>query len=314
MPGVANTILGLTLSGIASTITLSPASSSLIGGVSNTIPLTVIARDYGNNIIIGSAPYETPITLTSSDPAISFSPATVTAPTTSVTLNYNGNSTPTTDSIFATAGAATGSGSLTFTPAALNVSCSGSCSGIANGAAPYAFSVTESGLTGSVTVSASGTGCVLDSSSVAVSGGSGNVNLYPDPKGGTCSVLATDGYAQTKTGSILFNPAAYPSTVVCVNPALKPVDPNGGFLYMFGCASNTSVRWGSYTYVPLQSNQNPISFQVAAYANTTQAALFQTTVSGDRYITAAGTSGTSTYVTFTGQSTTTNVDLAPFTP
>lgn len=314
--GSANVVLPLALSGVPASIFLTIPSSSIQGGVPTSIPLTVVARDASNNIIIGSAPYETPITLTASDASISFSPASFTAPGTTVTLNYNGNATPIADSVFASTGAATGGGSLTFTPAALNVSCSGGgCSGVSNGSSPYAVTVSEPGFSGTIAISTvSGIGCVLDSSTVAMSGGTGTVNLYPDPKGGTCVFHVSDSYGQTKNGSIGFNPAAYPSTVVNVDPAVKPVDPNGGFLYL--SSPNTAVLWGSYTYVPLQSNINPTTFQLAAYASYAPgaAALFQTTVSGTRYITNTTPSGTSTTVTFTGQQGPVNSDLASFTP
>lgn len=314
--GSDNVVLPLALSGVPASIFLTIPSSSLQGGVPSAIPLTVVARDASNNIIIGSAPYETPITLTASDAAISFSPATFTDPTTTVTLHYNGNATAITDSVFATTGAATGGGSLTFMPAALNVSCSGGgCSGVANGSTPYAVTVTEGGYSGTIPISlVSGTGCILDSGIVGIIGGTGSVNLYPDPKGGVCVFHVSDGYGQTNNGSIGFNAAAYPSTVVNVNPSVKPVDPNGGVLSLN--SPNTAVLWGSYTYVPLQSSTNPTSFQLAAYASTSPgaAALFQATVSGTRYVTSTAPSGTSTTVTFTGQQGPVNFDLSSFTP
>ena len=311
--GSDNVVIPLTLSGVPASIFLSIASSSLQGGVPSAIPLTAVARDASNNIIVGNAPYETPITLSTSEASISFAPATFTAPGTTVMLVYNGNATPITNSVFATAGAATGGGVLTFTPAPLDVSCSGGgCSGVLNGANPYAVTVNEAGYSGPIAISpVSGTGCVLDSGTVNMSGGTGTVNLYPDPKVGTCVVKVTDSYNQTKIGSIGFNAAAFPSIVVCIFPPF-PTDPNGGTLYSNSC--NTSVTWGSYTFVPLQSTTNVLSFQLAAYANTTGASLFQTTISGTRYIVSTTPSGTSTTVTFTGQSPygSVNFDLASF--
>ena len=319
--GIDNAVVPLVLSGVPSTITLALASNTLQGGVSNTITLVVVARDADSNMIIGSAPYETPITLSASDPAITFSPASVISPSTAVTLNYNGHSTPTSDTVSATAGAAMASPApLTFTPATLLVSCGSGCAGVPNTSTPYAVAINELGYSGTATLSVSGTGCVIDSSSALVSNGSGSFNLYPDPKGGNCQVTATDTYSQVKTGTLGFVAAGYPSTVVCVTPAPPvPTDPNGGVLSVYP-PCNTAVKWGSYTYVPLQSHQNPITFQIAAYANTTQAALFQTqisnnpTIGGNRYITSTSPSGTSTTVTFTGQGGASNVDLALFTP
>jgi len=314
--GVTNVVLPLALSGVPASLAVSAAAATTFtGGNPANIPYTVVASDAAGNTIIGNAPYTTAITPTTSDgTAFTFSPSSITSPNTAVTLQYNGNATARTNTFGATAGALTAPTiSLAFTPAALGITCSAGCTNLTNATTPYTLTVTEGGLNSAVTVSGSGASCNFDpSASVTMAGGSGSLNVYPNPAGGSCSVTVTDTYGQANTSNTTFNAAANPTIVSNCGAFTVPPDPNGGFLYIFGGCGSLGVSYGSYFYTALDSNQNPLSFQVAIYANPANPYIRQFTVGGNRYITAVAVS--SPYVNFTGQSGTSQVPFASLIP
>lgn len=98
----ANT-LALTLNGVVHSISLALGTTTPSTGAVATIPLTVTARDFDNNIIIGPGSYTQPITLLDSDTsgATTLSTTSVTGPSTVVTVAYTGA--PTTAGFLATA-------------------------------------------------------------------------------------------------------------------------------------------------------------------------------------------------------------------
>jgi hypothetical protein len=314
--GTNNVVLPLILSGVPASLAVSAPLTTFHGGTTASIAYTVVAQDASGNTIVGDAPYETAITPTASDgSAFSFSPATITSPTTSVTLLYNGNATSTTPTFSASVGAITAAPiSLAFVPAALGITCQSACTGLTNATTAYELNVTEAGYSGSVSVSASGTSCNLYPVSViAVGYGTGHVYLYPPPGGGTCVVTATDSYTQTISGNATFNAAAAPTIVSNCMASTVPPDPNGGTLYPYNGCLDVAVQYGAYYFEPLQSNTNPpYTFQIAAYANVGQPAVSQFQVSGNRYITGASVS--SPNVVFTGQYGNTNVPFTSFAP
>lgn len=316
--GQTNAVLPLVLNGVPASITVSATATTFHGGTPTGIPYTVVVADASGNTIIGTAPFTTPITPTSSDgTAFSFSPPTMTSPSTAVTLQYNGNATALTNTFGATAGAVTAATiSEAFLPAPITITCASGCGGLANGNTPYALTVSEAGLNSAVTVSPTGASCNIDpSASVTMAGGTGTVNLYPNPAGGGCTVTATDTYSQTTTSTTNFNAAADPTIVNnCGFPGPLPPDPNGGSLYINSCGNN-SAMYGSYYYLPLMSNQNPCSFQVAIYANTANAIIRQFTAGGgtcNRYITGANVLNPN--LNFVGQAGTTSIPYAALDP
>jgi hypothetical protein len=314
--GAGNVPFPLILSGVPASLTVSAPATTFHGGVPASVPYTVVAKDASGNVIIGGAPYETAITPSASDTnAFSFSPSTITSPTTAVTLQFNGNDTVAAPTFGANVGAINATPiALAFSPGVLGIACSGGCSGLTNGSSPYTLTVTEPGLTGPVTATASGASCTVDPASpstASLSSGSGTVNLYPNPVGGTCTVTVTDAYSQSATATTTFNAAGSPTLVSGCLASTLPPDPNGGNLYSFACSS-TGVMYGSYYFEPLQSNQNPISFQIAAYANPSEAYLTQFTVGGNRYITSVSIGAT--YVIYNGQNGPSNIPFTSLVP
>ncbi len=89
--GKANVLL-LTLDGIVTKIVVSIANPHPPVGTATTVPVVVTAQDAGNNTIIGPGTYDNPITLSDADPqgATTLSTTNVSAPSTTVTLSYNG--------------------------------------------------------------------------------------------------------------------------------------------------------------------------------------------------------------------------------
>jgi hypothetical protein len=312
-------VLPLVLGGVPNSIVVTPAQTSVTGGTVASFPVTVTAYDASGNIIIGAAPYANPITLTDSDTsgATSVTPATVTAPTTAVTFAFDGEdfSSPLTLSAAAT-GAGDTPGTVTSLPGPLLVACSSGCSGLTNGTTPYAQAITEAGYgTRAFTLSGTGTACTADpASTVPASGGAANVNIYPNPAGGTCTLVVTDSYAQTHTATLTFNAAANPTIVTnCGYSFNYPPDPFGGTLRIDNGCGTEAVQYGSYLSIALDSNENPPdSFVIATYANPSEAAVSSFTNNTNRYITGASISGS--YVDFFGQSGTSQVPFSSFIP
>ena len=90
----AATTLALTLNGVPASVQVILGATSVPVGNPASVAVTVVAYDANNNVIVGPGTFSTPITLTDSDTSgvTSLSTTSVTAPGTSVTLNYNGNS------------------------------------------------------------------------------------------------------------------------------------------------------------------------------------------------------------------------------
>jgi len=315
--GANNVTLPLVLAGVPASLTASAPPSSFSGGISASLPYTIVAKDAAGNIIIGAEPYEIPITPTTSDSsAISFTPATVLSPNTTVTLNYSGTATTSTVTTGASSGAVTSANiPFSFTPAPPSVACFIGCSGLANGSTPYTLAISEPGYTGSFTLGHSGAGCNIDPSGVAnLSNGTGSINVYPNPQGGTCTINITDRYSQNASGTPNFIAANPPANGGNCGESIYPSDPFGGALsFRFGCAGSV-ISWGSYTIVALDSITNLGGFVIAIYANPTQAPVRSITDTAIRYITASSVNiGTST-VTYTGQSGTSPYSFSSFVP
>jgi hypothetical protein len=196
---------------------------------------------------------------------------------------------------------------------ALSIACTTTCSSLANGPSPYTENINEPGYqSGTFTLSGSGSQCTFDPpTSVTASNGSATVNVYPSPNGGTCTLQVTDSSSSSQWATMSFVAAGAPSIVgSCSATFPKPIDPNGGTLYVYSCSSG-AVRYGAYTWVALDSTYNPCSFQIAGYANGNQAALTQfTTGTGNcnRYITGVAISPPN--AVFTGQAGVTNITYA----
>jgi hypothetical protein len=88
--GVAN--VNATLLPVAASVQLA-VGTPLANGVPGTTSLVFTALDADGNPISGTAPFSTPIQLVPQNPAITFTPSTVTSPTTPVTVTYNGTPT-----------------------------------------------------------------------------------------------------------------------------------------------------------------------------------------------------------------------------
>jgi virginiamycin B lyase len=84
----------LALSGVVASVAVILGSSTVPAGAAAAVAVTVVAYDAQNNAIVGPGSFNTPVTLTNSDTSgvTSLSTTTVAGPGTSVTLNYNGNS------------------------------------------------------------------------------------------------------------------------------------------------------------------------------------------------------------------------------
>lgn len=89
------TTLSLTFNGVVSKLALAPNPSTLALGTAATAAVTVTAQDADGNTIIGSDPYASPITLSSSDTsgATQLSTTSVTSPASTVSIAYNGSKT-----------------------------------------------------------------------------------------------------------------------------------------------------------------------------------------------------------------------------
>ena len=286
--GSTNVVLPLILNGVPATVTVAPQVTSVNGGVSATIPLSVVAQDAGGNIIIGPGSYANAITLTNTDGSGStaLTATTITSPGQAVSLTYNGGNFASPLTLSATvSGATVTPGTVSLIPGPLTIGCSSGC-GVANLSTPYNETISEGGYgSGSFTLSGSGTSCTFDpATSVSATNGAANVNIYGDPAGGTCTLTISDTNTQNGTATVTFSAAAVPSPAnVCGDLLPKPVDPFGGFLYVNSC-SNTGVQYGSYLAVPLDSSYNPpSSFVVAVYANTSQQPVYTFVNNTNRY-------------------------------
>ena len=316
--GAKNVVLPLILGGVPKTIVVTPYAGAVTGGFSTTVPLAVVASDAAGNVIVGAGDYANPIALTNTDGSGStaLSTATVSGPSSTVSLAYNGGAFTSPLTIGATATGATATpGQIQLVLGALNVACSSGCSSLSNGNTPYSETISEGGYgNGAFTLSGSGSSCTFDPpSSVAAANGSATVNIYPDPAGGTCTLGVTSSDSKNATATAAFVAAANPTvTTNCGYPLIFPPDPNGGTLYIYNGCGNTSVFYGSYLVVPLQSTTNPGSFQIALYANPAQSAVRQFTVGGNRYITSTAIAPPD--VQFNGQSGTSNVAFTSLIP
>jgi hypothetical protein len=312
--GANNVALPLVIGGVPAAVTISAGVTRFVQGTPASVPLTVVATDGAGNMIVGSDPYANPITLTNSDVsgAVTLSTTTLTSPAGTVTLTYTGGSLTGPPTI----GGVVSSGSVTplsfqYVSGSVSLTCSPSCSGLANGPAPYPLTAHENGYDAQpMTIGISGIGCQVDpSGSTSASGGSVIANVYGPPGGGSCTVTATDIAGNTNGANLTFVPAGTPSVVsICGDGLPKPGDPNGGNLYVDVGCGNAGVLYGSYLFVPLDSTYNPISFQIAVYANPNQAAITQMTVGGNRYIN--GVAVSPPYVNYSGQDGTTQVPIS----
>lgn len=316
--GQNNVLLPLVVGGVPANVTISTLTL-LRAGTPASNAMTVVATDAAGNVIVGSDPYANPIVLTDSDTsgATSLSQTTLTSPATPVLFSYNGG---------ALSGPPTISGTVSggyVTPASIQylagnvaMTCSAGCSGLTNGPQPYPLTISESGYDAQpFSVSVNGSGCSVDpSGSVQASNGSAVVNVYGPPAGGTCTVYATDIGADTTSANAGFAAAANPTIVSTCGDALpKPPDPYGVGLYVYVGCGNVGVLYGSYLFVPLDSYWNPLTFQIAAYANPNEAAITQFTISGgNRYITSVAIS--SPNVVFNGQAGGSNVPFTSLVP
>lgn len=89
--GVAS--VNLTLQGVAAGVSL-VLQGTLVNGFAGTATMLVTALDADGNAISGTAALSAPIQLTSSDPALTLSPATIANPSTAVTIAYSGVADP----------------------------------------------------------------------------------------------------------------------------------------------------------------------------------------------------------------------------
>jgi hypothetical protein len=312
--GQNNAELPLVVGGVPANVTISGNVTRLTQGSPATIPLTIVATDAAGNVIVGSDGYANAIALNDSDSsgALTFSANTVTSPATAVVLSYSGGALDGPPTIGGSAPNAAVTGySLQYVSGSLTLTCSSGCSGLTNGPQPYPLTVSEAGYDAQpFTLSVSGSGCTIGPvGSVQASNGSAVANVYGPPAGGTCNVSVTDIGSNVITASAGFAAAGNPTVVnTCGDSLPKPPDPNGGFLYSDVGCGNVGVQYGSYLFVPLDSNYNPESFQVAAYANPDQTALTQFTVGGNRYINSVAISPPN--VVFYGQN---GASYVPFT-
>ncbi|MDQ6941132.1 MAG: hypothetical protein M3169_01295 [Candidatus Eremiobacteraeota bacterium] len=87
----SNTVNVTFVASVAS-VSIALGSAAVTAGIPATIPVTVTAKDAAGYTIIGSDPYETPIALSlDAAAAAALSTAAVSAPTSTVALAYNGN-------------------------------------------------------------------------------------------------------------------------------------------------------------------------------------------------------------------------------
>jgi len=317
--GDNNVTLPLVVGGVAANVTISGNVSRLVLGSPASIPLNIVATDAAGNVIVGADPYAYGITLNNSDSsgALNLSTATVTSPANAVTLTYTGGALtgPPTIGGSATYASVTPY-SLQYVSGTLTSPCTGGlCSGVANGPQPFASSVSEAGYDGQpFTLSVNGSGCTVDpSGSTAATNGALAFNLYGPPTGGTCTVQATDIAGNGLPIVVSFAAAVTPTLVsTCGDSLPKPADPYGVGLYVYVGCGNVGTLYGSYLFVPLDSFYNPLSFQIAVYANPNEAALGQFTIGSNRYIT--GVAISPPYVVYSGQSGTSQVPFTSLVP
>jgi hypothetical protein len=317
--GQNNVTLPLVIGGVAANVTITGNVSRLRLGTPATVILNIVAADAAGNVIVGADPYAYPIALTDSDSsgALTFSTSSVTSPASLVTLSYNGAALTGPPTI---GGAATYANvtpySLQYVSGTLTSPCSGGlCSNVANGPQPFASSFSEAGYDAQpLTLGVSGSGCTVDpSGSTAASNGGLGFNLYGPPAGGPCTVTATDIAGNTAGITVSFAAAGTPAIIsTCGDGLPLPADPNGGSLYVdIGCG-NVGVQYGSYLFVPLDSTENPISFQIAAYANPNEAAVALIGIGGNRYIN--GVTIVPPYVIYSGQDGGSDVPIGSLNP
>lgn len=317
--GSNNIVLPLVLGGVPKTVTITPGVSLVMGGNAQTFPVLVTALDAAGNTIIGPGDYANPITLGNSDGtgSTSLSTATVTSPSSVVTLTYNGGFFTTPASLTGAAiGATVTPGSLNLQHGVLNVACSGSCTGLANGPAPYTETITE-GTAGNTTftLSGSGTSCTfVPASSATAVNGTATVQVYPNPAGGACTLGVTDPYAQGATASLSYVAAANPNLETnCGYSPPPPTDPYGGILsWRFGCFTTGFVHYGAYRSTAFDSDQNPNGFAISIYADVTQLPVRTFTVANNRYI--MSNTDNNPYINFNGQSGASQVPYSSFIP
>ena len=98
-----NNVVNIAFGGVVKTVVVSLAPSSLSDGAPATIAVSVVAKDAAGFNIVGSDPYPALIALSNDDTsgATSLSTTSVTAPSTSVTLSYNGSASVSTVNITA---------------------------------------------------------------------------------------------------------------------------------------------------------------------------------------------------------------------
>jgi hypothetical protein len=129
--GVAN--VNATLLPVVASLVLAPATQ-LVNGQPGSTTLTFTALDAGGNAITGNLPFSAPVKLVPASPAITFSPSTITSPTTAVIVTYSGAPNASTQIVAQTGSstfttqlpiAATGSSTLTITPADIQVTVGG---------------------------------------------------------------------------------------------------------------------------------------------------------------------------------------------
>ncbi len=314
--GQTNVVLPLILNGVPASVVVAPQVTSVNGGVSTTIPVSVVVQDAGGNIIVGPGAYANPITLTNTDGSgtTTLSTTTLTAPGQTVTLTYNGGYFASPLTLSATvSGATVTPASITEIPGALVVACSSGC-GAANGSTPNPVAISEGGYgSGTFTLSGGGTSCNFDpATSITASNGSAGVNVYGDPAGGTCTLSVTDSHSQNLTATLSYPSAGTPTVVSSCSGSLpKPADPFGGTLYVYNCS--TGVQYGSYLAVPLDSTNNPpSSFVIAIYANVNQPPVYSFVNNTNRYETGASISAPN--VVWAGQYGNTFVNFSQLIP
>ena len=323
---VANTsnALSIVAFGIPASLAVTPVA--ITSGVASDVTPLVIVADAAGDIILTDS-YDSPITVTVNGAGGAITPASIdlSAPADAATFHYDGTAIVGQPSFSASGGSASGASTIVMRPSPtpsptpspvplgpLTVACSAGCTGLANGSTPYALTISRSGYgNGAFTLTGGGSSCAFDPPATTnASNDSATVNVYPNPQGGTCTLSVTDADADAATATMSFNEATNP-TAGGTCPSAIPPDPNGGFLYLYnGCAA--PVMWGSYTYAPLMSNQNPFSFQLAIYANTTQQPVRQFTVNGNRYITSVSVSAAT--VDYVGQGGTSSIPFASLVP
>ena len=91
MPAAVNGVadVNATLLPVVASIQLTP-TPPLVNGQAGSTTLIFTAFDAGGNPLSAGLPFSTPLQLTAASSAITFSPSTITSPTTAVTITYTG--------------------------------------------------------------------------------------------------------------------------------------------------------------------------------------------------------------------------------